>query len=66
MSGQNRRPSFSSSTTSSLAKRHASSENVAKRRAPLSDLTNQKNASHSVSRNSLPSSTLVTNLTLFD
>ncbi|KAF7816824.1 cyclin-A1-1-like [Senna tora] len=69
MSTQNRRPSFSSSTTSSLAKRHASSENVgkataapphlAKKRAPLSNLTNQKIASHSASRNSLPSSTSV-------
>lgn len=55
MSNQNRRSSFSSSTASSLAKRHApSSENVgkpgsvppphlAKKRAPLGNLTNQRN-----------------------
>ncbi|XWS21668.1 hypothetical protein CRYUN_Cryun30bG0074300 [Craigia yunnanensis] len=58
----NRRPSFSSSTTSSLAKRHASSsENVgkltaslAKKRVPLSNITNQKNSSRSsVSASSL-------------
>ncbi|XP_054797038.1 cyclin-A1-4-like isoform X2 [Prosopis cineraria] len=72
MSNQNRRSSFSSSTTSSLAKRHASSsssENVgkptslpphlAKKRAPLANLTNLKNVPHAASRNSLPSSTLV-------
>ncbi|KAJ7959165.1 Cyclin [Quillaja saponaria] len=65
MSTQNRRSSFSSS----LAKRHASSENVgkimavpphmAKKRAPLGNLTNQKNVSNSASRNSVPSSVLV-------
>ncbi|EOY16382.1 Cyclin A1,1 isoform 1 [Theobroma cacao] len=60
----NRRSSFSSSTTSSLAKRHASSsssENVgkvtaslAKKRVPLSNITNQKNSSRSsVSASSL-------------
>ncbi|KAL4334648.1 hypothetical protein GQ457_07G022820 [Hibiscus cannabinus] len=51
----NRRSSFSSSTTSSLAKRQASSsENVgkataslAKKRAPLTNITNQKNSSRS-------------------
>ncbi|KAF7816825.1 cyclin-A1-1-like [Senna tora] len=71
MSNQNRRPSFSSSTTSSLAKRHASlSENAGKamaapphlskkKRAPLSNLTNQKNASHAGLRKSMPSATLV-------
>ncbi|KAI9113211.1 hypothetical protein K1719_015736 [Acacia pycnantha] len=71
MSNQNRRSSFSSSTTSSLAKRHASSssENVgkptslppqmAKKRAPLANVTNLKNVSHTASRNPLPSSTLV-------
>ncbi|XP_022766336.1 cyclin-A1-1-like [Durio zibethinus] len=57
MSKQNgiRRSSFSSSTTSSLAKRHASSsENVgkvasslAKKRVPLTNITNQKNTSRS-------------------
>ncbi|KAJ0229591.1 Cyclin-A1-1 [Hirschfeldia incana] len=52
MSHQNRRPSFSSSTKSSIAKRHASSENIAskpavmtKKRAPLGNITNQKNGS---------------------
>ncbi|KAI4337848.1 hypothetical protein L6164_016217 [Bauhinia variegata] len=69
MTTQNRRSSFSSSTTSSLAKRHASSENVgkvmavpphmAKKRAPLSNLTNQKNVVHIASKNSMPPSTLV-------
>ncbi|KAJ1382549.1 Cyclin-like [Sesbania bispinosa] len=68
MSNSNRRSSFSSSTTSSLAKRHASSSenNVggkvlavpthsAKKRPPLTNLTN-----HIASRNSgAPSSTLV-------
>ncbi|XWS15158.1 hypothetical protein CRYUN_Cryun35bG0070300 [Craigia yunnanensis] len=59
----NQRSSFSSSTTSSLAKRHASSwENVgkattaslAKKRVPLSNITNQKNSSRSsVSASSL-------------
>ncbi|KAL0853963.1 hypothetical protein Bca101_059115 [Brassica carinata] len=56
---QNRRPSFSSSTKSSIAKRHASSsssENISskpssnvavmtKKRAPLGNITNQKNGS---------------------
>lgn len=67
MSTQNRRSSFSSSTTSSLAKRHASSSenngkanavappHLAKKRAPLSNITNQKNAS----RNYVPPSTSV-------
>ncbi|KAB2030669.1 hypothetical protein ES319_D05G249300v1 [Gossypium barbadense] len=53
----NRRSSFSSSTTSSLAKRHASSsENVgrviaslAKKRVPLTNITNQKQSSSSKS-----------------
>ncbi|KAF2291359.1 hypothetical protein GH714_023207 [Hevea brasiliensis] len=72
MSTQTRRPSFSSSTTSSLAKRHASSstssENVgkamtaathlARKRAPLGDITNQKNAPQKGSRTSITSSTL--------
>lgn len=75
MATQNRRSSFSTSTTSSLAKRHASSsssENVgkvmavpshmAKKRAPLSNVTNLKNVSHTASRNSLTSSTLVLSL----
>ncbi|XP_020212690.1 cyclin-A1-1 [Cajanus cajan] len=56
MSSQNRRSSFSSSTTSSLAKRHAataSSENkaLAKKRPPLTNLTNtvaHRNSSSSV------------------
>ncbi|XVF36968.1 hypothetical protein REPUB_Repub19eG0104500 [Reevesia pubescens] len=59
----NRRSSFSSSTTSSLAKRHASSsENVgkvtaslAKKRVPLANISNQKNSS----RSSVSSSSLV-------
>ncbi|XVF39280.1 hypothetical protein PTKIN_Ptkin01aG0022000 [Pterospermum kingtungense] len=59
----NRRSSFSSSTTSSLAKRHASSsENVgkataslAKKRVPLSNITNQRN----ISRSSVSASSLV-------
>ncbi|KAL6570353.1 hypothetical protein OROMI_014867 [Orobanche minor] len=73
-----RRPSFSSSTTSSLAKRHASSsfssssagtENVgkataaptllARKRAPLGDISNQKNFSLKGSKSSLSSSSLV-------
>ncbi|XP_044510683.1 cyclin-A1-1-like [Mangifera indica] len=69
MSMQNRRSSFSSSTTSSLAKRHASSsENVrkfmavpphlAKKRAPLSNITNQRNVIQSGSKSSLSSSSL--------
>lgn len=56
----NRRSSFSSSTTSSLAKRHAS-ENVgkptaslAKKRVPLGNISNQRNTSRSsVSASSL-------------
>ncbi|KAJ7965515.1 Cyclin [Quillaja saponaria] len=69
MSTHNRRSSFSSSTSSSLAKRHSSSENLgkvmavaqhmAKKRAPLSNLTNQNNVSKSASRSSVPSSDLV-------
>ncbi|XP_048227403.1 cyclin-A1-1 isoform X2 [Ricinus communis] len=47
MSTQTRRPSFSSSTTSSLAKR-----------APLGDITNHKNVTQKGSRTSIPSSTL--------
>ncbi|GMI90850.1 Cyclin A1;1 [Hibiscus trionum] len=55
LNGNNRRSSFSSSTTSSLAKRHASSsENVgkvtaslAKKRVPLTNITNQKHSSRS-------------------
>ncbi|XP_052306503.1 cyclin-A1-1 isoform X2 [Populus trichocarpa] len=71
MSTQTRRSSFSSSTSSSLAKRHASSSStdnvgkatavaphLAKKRAPLGDITNQKNATQKGSRNSIPSSTL--------
>lgn len=68
MSAHNRRPSFSSSTTSSLAKRQASSasssDNVgkvlavpphlAKKRAPLGNLTNFKNVSHSAAKSSGP------------
>ncbi|KAF8094910.1 hypothetical protein N665_0349s0013 [Sinapis alba] len=50
---QNRRPSFTSSTKSSIAKRQASSENISskpsstmtKKRAPLGNITNQKNGS---------------------
>ncbi|KAK7320981.1 hypothetical protein VNO77_30994 [Canavalia gladiata] len=59
MSSQNRRSSFSSSTASSLAKRHPSLSSgkakavpppyVAKKRAPLSNLTNQKNVPSSSS-----------------
>nr|QYW07112.1 cyclin A1-2 [Dimocarpus longan] len=59
MSSRNRRSSFSSSTTSSLAKRHASSsENTskltatAKKRAPLTNLTNQRSLSQNASRTS--------------
>lgn len=74
MSTQNRRSSFSSSTSSSLAKRHASSSSsssenagkisavpphMAKKRAPLSNLTNRNNVSHNGSRSSVPPSTLV-------
>ena len=72
MSTQTRRSSFSSSTSSSLAKRHASSsstENVgkatavaphlAKKRAPLGDITNQKNVTQKGSRTLIPTSTLV-------
>ncbi|KAF3447024.1 hypothetical protein FNV43_RR12204 [Rhamnella rubrinervis] len=72
MSTQNRRSSFSSSTSSSLAKRHASSsssENIgkvsagpphmAKKRAPLSNLTNRNNVSYNGSRSLVPPSTLV-------
>ncbi|KAJ1397069.1 Cyclin-like [Sesbania bispinosa] len=61
MSTQNRcHSSFSSSTTSSLAKRNpSSSSTLAKKRAPLTNLTNQRNALHAPSRNSGPSSTLV-------
>ncbi|KAK3230588.1 hypothetical protein Dsin_002469 [Dipteronia sinensis] len=70
MSTQNRRSSFSSSTTSSLAKRHASSSentnksaavppHLAKKRAPLGDITNKRNLSQNGSRSSLPSSNLV-------
>ncbi|KAJ6405354.1 hypothetical protein OIU84_013335 [Salix udensis] len=71
MSTQTRRSSFSSSTSSSLAKRHASSSStenagkatavaphLAKKRAPLGEITNQKNATQKGSRNSIPSSTL--------
>lgn len=55
MSTQTRRSSFSSSTSSSLAKRHASSSSsenmgkttLTKKRAPLAELTNVKNASRS-------------------
>lgn len=70
MSTQNRRSSFSSSTTSSLAKRHASSSDnfakytavpphLAKKRAPLSNVTNQKNVTQSGSKSLLSSSALV-------
>ncbi|CAI0602096.1 unnamed protein product [Linum tenue] len=72
---QPRRSSFSASTTSSLAKRHASSENagktavfaasaapashLARKRAPLGDITNNsRNAAQKGSRTALPSSTL--------
>ncbi|KAF5749052.1 hypothetical protein HS088_TW04G01013 [Tripterygium wilfordii] len=66
MSTQNRRSPFSSSTSSSLAKRQASSsENigkvtaVAKKRAPLTNLTNLKNVPSHGSRSLGPSSTMV-------
>ncbi|XP_044475153.1 cyclin-A1-1-like [Mangifera indica] len=70
MSTQNRRSSFSSSTTSSLAKRHASSSenlkkftavppHLAKKRAPLGNITNQRNATQSGSKSSISSSSLV-------
>uniref|UniRef100_A0A6N2M526 B-like cyclin n=1 Tax=Salix viminalis TaxID=40686 RepID=A0A6N2M526_SALVM len=71
MSTQTRRSSFSSSTSSSLAKRHASSSSaesvgkatavaphLAKKRAPLGDITNQKNLTEKGSRTFIPSSTL--------
>ncbi|KAJ6681616.1 CYCLINS [Salix koriyanagi] len=71
MSTQTRRSSFSSSTSSSLAKRHASSSSaesvgkatavaphLAKKRAPLGDITNQKNVTEKGSRTFIPSSTL--------
>ncbi|XP_059453702.1 cyclin-A1-1-like [Corylus avellana] len=84
MSTQNRRSSFSSSTSSSLAKRLASSsssslpkrfassssssENVGKttltkKRAPLADLTNAKNAAHVASRSFVPSCAPVSSAT---
>ncbi|KAL4278337.1 hypothetical protein GQ457_03G032370 [Hibiscus cannabinus] len=55
LNGSNRRSSFSSSTTSSLAKRHASSSenmgkvtaSLAKKRVPLTNITNQRNSSKS-------------------
>ncbi|XP_022141694.1 cyclin-A1-1 [Momordica charantia] len=72
MSAHNRRPSFSSSTSSSLAKRQASassSDNVgkvmavpphlAKKRAPLGNLTNLKNGSHSAAKSSVPPAIMV-------
>ncbi|XP_040997325.1 cyclin-A1-1-like [Juglans microcarpa x Juglans regia] len=67
MSTQNRRSSFSSSTSSSLAKRNASSSSsenmgkatLAKKRAPLSNLTNVKNVANVSSRSSIPYSALV-------
>ncbi|KAL5779368.1 hypothetical protein ACOSQ2_010105 [Xanthoceras sorbifolium] len=70
MSTQNRRSSFSSSTTSSLAKRHASSSentskftavppHLTKKRPPLTNITNQRNLSQNGSRSSLSSSNLV-------
>ncbi|XP_030527160.1 cyclin-A1-1 isoform X1 [Rhodamnia argentea] len=79
MSTQNRRSSFSSSTTSSLAKRHASSSSssenagkvapvpshLAKKRAPLANLTNLRGGvvSDANSRSSSAPSTLVANVT---
>ncbi|KAK4572747.1 hypothetical protein RGQ29_030965 [Quercus rubra] len=76
MSTQNRRSSFSSSTSSSLAKRQASSSTLenpgkatmiaprlAKKRAPLSNITNVKNVAHVASRSSVPSSTLMPSAT---
>lgn len=73
MSAHNRRPSFSSSTSSSLAKRQASSasssDNVgkvmavpphlAKKRAPLGNLTNLRNVSHSAAKSSVPPAVMV-------
>ncbi|KAJ8762900.1 hypothetical protein K2173_023029 [Erythroxylum novogranatense] len=72
MSTQNRRPSFSSSTKSSLAKRQASSSwsqnagkgttvapQSGKKRAPLGDVTNHRNVPQKGSRISAPSSNLV-------
>ncbi|QCD99902.1 cyclin A [Vigna unguiculata] len=51
MSTQNRRSSFSSSTASSLAKRHSSvvPSGKAAKRAPLANITNQRNAPSSSS-----------------
>ncbi|KAG7943236.1 hypothetical protein I3843_15G028600 [Carya illinoinensis] len=71
MSTQNRRSSFSSSTSSSLAKRNASSSSsenmgkatLAKKRAPLSNLTNVKNVANVSSRSSVPYSALVSSAT---
>ncbi|KAG7032816.1 Cyclin-A1-1 [Cucurbita argyrosperma subsp. argyrosperma] len=73
MPAHNRRSSFSSSTSSSLAKRQASSASstnnvgkvmvvpphLAKKRAPLGNLTNLKNASHSAAKSSVPPPVLV-------
>ncbi|XP_022991147.1 cyclin-A1-1-like [Cucurbita maxima] len=73
MPAHNRRSSFSSSTSSSLAKRQASlassTNNVgkvmvvpphlAKKRAPLGNLTNLKNASHSAAKSSVPPPVMV-------
>ncbi|KAG6578948.1 Cyclin-A1-1, partial [Cucurbita argyrosperma subsp. sororia] len=73
MSAHNRRPSFSSSTSSSLAKRQASSasssDNVgkvvavpphlAKKRAPLGNLTNLKSVSHNAAKSSVPPAIMV-------
>ncbi|KAK7301413.1 hypothetical protein RJT34_12277 [Clitoria ternatea] len=59
MSTQNRRSSFSSSTASSMAKRHpslSSGKSKAKKREPLTNLTNQNQVA---SRNSVPSSASV-------
>lgn len=75
MSAHNRRPSFSSSTSSSLAKRQASSasssDNVgkvvavpphlAKKRAPLGNLTNLKSVSHTAAKSSVPPAIMVLN-----
>ncbi|KAK9271351.1 hypothetical protein L1049_026941 [Liquidambar formosana] len=73
MSTQNRRSSFSTSSSSTLAKRHAvsssASENhgkvtavpvhLAKKRPPLSNLTNQKSVSLNGGRSSAASGTMV-------
>ena len=73
MPAHNRRSSFSSSTSSSLAKRQASSASstnnvgkvmvvpphLAKKRAPLGNLTNLKNSSHSATKSSVPPPVLV-------